>query len=93
MSQKFCIDMSDHLPILAMLKQTRLCNSELIMFNSRCLSDTKLRHVYQELMRVDWIGILNGSTSEEKFNQFSDQVEQVLDKAAPIKRVRILAKR
>ena len=44
-------------------------------------------------MTVDWIGVLNGTMSDEKFNQFSDQIEQVLDEIAPIKSVRISAKR
>ena len=86
-------DMSDHLPTLAMLKQTRLMNPELITFNSRCLNENKLKQVNQKLMRVDWIGVLNGTMSDEKFNQFSDQIEQVLDEIAPIKSVRISAKR
>ena len=86
-------DMSDHLPTLAMLKQTRLMNSEPITFNSRCLNENKLKQVNQKLMRVDWIGVLNGTMSDEKFNQFSDQIEQVLDEIAPIKSVRISAKR
>ena len=85
--------MSDHLPILTMLKQTKLHNSEPITFNSRCLNNTKLKQVNAELMKVDWISILNGTTSDKKFNQFSDMVDQVLDKIAPIKEVRISAKR
>ena len=84
-------DMSDHLPTLAM--QTRPMNPEPITFNSRCLNENKLKQVNQKLMRVDWIGVLTGTTSNEKFNQFSDQIEQVLDKIAPIKSVRISAKR
>ena len=36
-------DMSDHLPILAMLKQTRLLNTEPIKFESRYLDETKLK--------------------------------------------------
>ena len=85
--------MSDHLPILAMLKQTKLCNSEPITFNSRCLNDTKLKQVNTELMNVDWISLLNGMTSDEKFNQFSNKVDQILDEIAPVKEVRISAKR
>ena len=86
-------DISDHLPTLAMLKQTRLMNHEPIAFNSRCLNENKLKQVNHKLMRVDWIGVLTGTTSDEKFNQFSDRIEQVLDEIAPIKHVRISAKR
>ena len=86
-------DISDHLPTLAMLKQMRLMNQEPIKFNSRCLNENKLKQVNHKLMRVDWIGVLTVTTSDEKFNQFRDQIEQVLDKITPIKHVRISAKR
>ena len=85
--------MSDHLPILTMLKQTKLRDSEPITFNSRCLDDKKLKQVNADLMKVDWIGVLNGTTCDEKFNQFSEKIDQILDKTAPVKQVRISAKR
>ena len=86
-------DISDHLPLLTMLKQTRLLNSELLEFNSRCLSDEKLKHVNSILMNVDWIGLLTGTTSNQKFNQFSDKVDSVLDQVAPIEKVKISTKK
>ena len=46
-----------------------------------------------KLIHIDWIGVLTGTTSDEKFNQFSETVERVLDTMAPIKSVRISAKR
>ena len=61
-------DMSDHLPILAMLKQTRLLNTSPVMFESRCLNDNKLKAVNNKLIHIDWIGVLTGTTSDEKFN-------------------------
>ena len=85
--------MSDHLPILTMLKQTKLRDSEPITFNSRCLDDKKLKQVNADLMKVDWIGVLNGTTCDEKFNQFSEKIDQILDKTALVKEVRISAKR
>ena len=86
-------DMSDHLLILAMLKQTRLLNTSPIMFESRCLNDNKLKTVNNRLLHIDWIGELTGTTSDEKFNQFSAIVERILDSVAPLKTVRISAKR
>ena len=86
-------DISDHLPTITMLKQMRLMNKELIEFKSRCLIETKLKKVNHKLMRVNWIGVLTGIMSDEKFNQFSDWIKQVLDKITPIKCVRISAKR
>ena len=86
-------DISDHLPILTMLKQTRLLNSAPLEFNSRCLNDKKLKHANNILMNLDWIGILTGTTCNQKFNQFSDKVNSVLDRVAPIKKVKISAKK
>ena len=62
-------------------------------FDSRCLNDKKLKRVNNILMNVDWIGILTGTTSNQKFNQFTDKVESVLDQVAPIKKVKISAKK
>ena len=45
------------------------------------------------LMNIDWIGVLTGTTSDEKFNQFNETVESVLNEVALIKSVRISAKR
>ena len=85
-------DISDHLPSLVMLKQTKLLNKEPLTFKSRCLDDDKLKAVNHKLMGKDWIGLLTGTTCNEKFNQFSDTVNAVLDKAVPMKTVKILAK-
>ena len=85
-------DISDHLAILTMLKQTRLLNKEPLIFESRCLNDAKLQVVNAILMQTDWIGVLNGTTSDEKFSQFSHKLEDVLNDVAPLKMVRISAK-
>ena len=86
-------DMSNHLPVLAMLKQTRLLNTDPVTSESRCLNNNKLKAVNNKLIHTDWIGVLIGTTSDEIFNQFNETVERVLDTMAPIKTVRILAKR
>ena len=44
-------------------------------------------------MGLDWIGILTGMTSDIKFNQFSEKLNEVLDKVAPVKTVKILSKK
>ena len=80
-------DISDHLPILTMLKQTRLLNKEPLIFESRCLNEAKLHAVNARLMQTDWIGVLTGMTSDEKFSQFSHKLEDVLNDVAPLKSV------
>ena len=85
-------DISDHLPTLTMLKQTRLLKREPLTFESRCLNEGKLRTVNTRLMQVDWIGVLTGMTSDKKFSQFSHKLEDVLNDVAPLKSVRISTK-
>ena len=85
-------DISDHLPILAMLKQTKLLNKDPLSFKSRCLNETKLKVVNHHLMEKDWISLLTGTTSSIKFDQFSNTENAVLDDIAPEKMVKISAK-
>ena len=80
-------DISDHLPTIALLKQTKLLNE------SRCLNNTKLKAVNHQLMRKDWIDLLAGSICDEKFDQFSNTLNEVLDEVAPIKKIKISSKR
>ena len=44
-------DMSDHLPLVALLKQTKVLNKEPLTSNSQCLNDDKLRKANHKLMR------------------------------------------
>ena len=44
-------------------------------------------------MRKDWIGILTGATCDEKFEQFSNTVDSVLDEIVPVKKVKISSRR
>ena len=76
-----------------MLKQTKVLNKEPLNFESRCLNEQKLKDINNNLMITDWIGVLTGMTSDEKFNQFHWKLTEVMDEIAPIKRVRISAKR
>ena len=85
-------DLSDHLPSLAMLKQTKLLSKEPLTFSSRCLNEQKLKEVNHRLMRKDWIGLLTGTTCDDKFNQFSSIVNATLDEVGPPKTVKISAK-
>ena len=50
--------MSNHLPILTMLKQTKLWDSEPITFNSRCLDDKKLKQVNANLMKIGLVYLM-----------------------------------
>ena len=43
-------DISDHMPLLAMLRQTKSLNKEPLTFKSRCLNDNKLKTANHKLM-------------------------------------------
>ena len=86
-------DISDHLPSLAMIKQTKLLSKEPLTFRSRCLNEKKLKEVNHRIMRKDWIGLLTSMTCDDKFNQFSAIVNAILDEVGPSKTVKISAKR
>ena len=86
-------DISDHLPTITLLKQKKLLKQEPLNFESRCLNDKKMKVLNHQLMRKDWIDLLTGPTCDEKFNQFSNILTEVLDEVAPIKKVRISSKR
>ena len=85
-------DISDHLPVLTMLKQTKMINKELLKFKSRCLNESNVRDINHRLMQKDWIGLLTGTTSNDKFDTFTSIVSETIE-VGPLKTVRISAKR
>ena len=62
-------DISDHLPSLAMLKQTKVLNSAPIEFKSRSLNEAKIQQVRDKLFNVDWIGELNSKDVNVNFER------------------------
>ena len=46
--------MTDHLPSLALLKQTNLLDNKPIEFESWNLTASKVKMINQELLKVDW---------------------------------------
>ena len=85
-------DISDHLPTFVLLKQTKLCNKQLIEFQSRILMDKKFDAIRKGLNQVDWNGILNSDKCDTNFNTFCDILENKLDEVAPVKTIRISGK-
>ena len=72
-------DISDHLPLVTMLKQSKILDKSPLTFRSHCLSDNKLKSINAKLMNIDWIGKLTGTTCDEKFEQFNTVVNHVMD--------------
>ena len=85
--------MSDHLPILALMKQTKITDKNPIEFNSRLLKSLCISNINQKLWDIDWIGHLNSESCDTNFNTFCNLLHETMDTVAPLKCVRISAKR
>ena len=86
-------DMSDHLPTLALMKQTKITNKNPIEFNSRLLNSAHISNIKRKLWDIDWIGHLNSESCDTNFNTFCNLLHETMDTVAPLKCVRISAKR
>ena len=86
-------DLSDHLPAITLLKQTKVLDRRPIQFTSRCLMDDKLKIIKENLHGVDWIGELNTNDVNLNFEQLAQIVKEKMDEVAPEKVVRISGKR
>ena len=85
-------NISDHLAMLAMFKQTKMINKEPLKFKSRCLNASELKDINHQLMQKDWIGLLTGTTCNDKFDKFSSIVNDMIEEVGPLKTVQISAK-
>ena len=86
-------DMSDHLPTLALLKQTKITDKNPIEFNSRLLNSECISNINRKLWDIDWIGHLNSKSCDTNFNTFCNLLHETMDTVAPLKCVHISAKR
>ena len=86
-------DISDHLPTLALLKQTRMTIKAPLTFESRNLSESKLRQINHDLHQMDWISTLDSSDVNDNFDNLMLNIHSIIDKYIPVKQVRISAKR
>ena len=85
-------DISDHLPSLVLLKQTKLLNKEPLEFMSRNLNEYKLVLINEKLQDIDWNGKLTSSDINHNFNYLSNSTSRVMDDIAPRCTVRISSK-
>ena len=83
---------SDHLPLITMLHQTRLADKTLLKYESRCLMEDKLNKVRDSLFQKDWVGLLNGTTNEN-FDIFSQIISDELEKGALKRIINVWTKR
>ena len=65
-------DMSDHLLILTLLRQTKVKNSSPLIFESRNLNEKKKKLINQLLYKMDWANKLIGNHCSENYNIFTE---------------------
>ena len=87
-------DITDHLPSIVLMKQTRITDKSPIEFDSRILTDDKISRIKAKLMHVDWNGTLNNNEDfSVNFENFCIKLNMIMYSIAAIKHVRILGKR
>ena len=86
-------DTSDHLPIMCLLKQTKITDKTPITFESRSLMAEKLNIIKNKLHLEDWYGLLNKTNVDENFNLLNDKISDTLDEVAPVRTIAISARR
>ena len=82
-------DISDHLPSLLLLKQTKVKDKTPIEFESRNLNEEKIKQINTELCKIDWNGKLNSNNCDTNFNILCNELKKTMDNVAPTKMVRI----
>ena len=86
-------DISDHLPLLVLLKQTKLLDNKLIKFESRKLDENTITLIKQKLFQVNWTRLLNATNCSENFDLFSSKINEIMDSVSPLVKVKISTKR
>ena len=86
-------DMSDHLPILTLLRQTKIKNNIPLIFESRKLNDKTLNAIKLELDHINWDEKLIGLDCNENFNIFTTLLDIIMQKHSPLRRIKISSKR
>ena len=85
--------MSDHLPTVALMKQTKITDENPIEFQSRLLNSECISNINRKLWDIDWIGHFNNKSCDTNFNTFCNLLHGTMDTVAPLKSVCISAKR
>ena len=85
-------DISDHLPLVALLRQTKITDMSPIEFMSRRLNNTKISRIHLKLCTTDWNGLLNSNDINDNTNRFMSELEAVMNTEAPLQTIRISGK-
>ena len=77
-------DMSDHLPSLVLLKQTKITDKSPLILESRTLNEAEIGRIKHKLCQIDWNGELNSSDVNENFQTFCDMIKTTMDTVTPL---------
>ena len=83
----------DHLPTLALLRQTKVSDRSPIEYTSHKLNDHKISQIHRKLQSLDWNSILNSDDVNINFDRFSNEIKAVMNTEAPLQTIRISGKR
>ena len=84
--------MSDHLPVLTLLRQTKLKYRRHLIFESRNLTEKRIKLIKERLIRTDWITLLTKDSCNENYNIITKTLKDVMDDISPVKQVKISGK-
>ena len=79
-------DISDHLPSLVLIKQTKLRDKNPLKFELRVLNETKIENINMDLKGKDWNGIPRSNDVNVNFDTFCAELNKSMDKYAQSKR-------
>ena len=67
-------DISDHLPTVALLRQTKVTDKSPIEYISRKLNDSKILQIHRKLCEKDWNGIMNSDDINKNTDMLLDEI-------------------
>ena len=85
-------DITDHLPTIALLRQTKITDKSPIEYTSRKLNDKKIQQIHRKLLETDWNGTLNSDDVNVNTGRLMDEIKKTMDTIAPLETIRILGK-
>ena len=86
-------DLSDHLPSVCLLKQTKHVCKELLKFKARNMTDKKINNIKNILYNIVWLSnIFNKLDPNTAFDNLTTIIRQTINLVAPEHVVTISAK-
>ena len=86
-------DISNHLPSVALLRQTKVSDKSPIEYSSCRLNANKISQIHHKLHTINWNSILNSDDINTNTNRFMSEMEAVMNTEAPLQTIQISGKR